>query len=155
MTRCKFLIAAVLLAGACGRSPTAPSDPVPLATPITSTLSGTWIGRMTFSYRGRDNQYLDTVVALEQHGADVRGHWTVTAPDGNDVGGLMSGTVEAAQFSGIAQWDSPAEGVSVRCRGRATFTGTTDVPLHWRAERFQFENCTDAPTNIGWILNRP
>jgi hypothetical protein len=146
-----------LLTIGCAESPISPSPaPPPIQAPVSTDLAGTWLGRMTFTFDGKTGQWLDTRVTLTREGQTVGGDWVVTAPDGNDIRGTLSGALDGAGFAGTATWDSPAGFGTERCRGRASFQGNaTTPPLRWQSEGFTLENCTTGPTAITWILNKP
>jgi hypothetical protein len=96
-----------------------------------------------------------TRAELRQADRDVTGIWNVTSA-GNDIRGEIAGSLTGlgvdTRFSGTVTWNSDAEGSPGRCLGRAQFGGLVAPSIRWESAAFQFDNCSDPPTNLIWTM---
>lgn len=152
------LVIAVLTACVigCGGSPTGPSPmpapPAPIPAPTAASIAGTWTGQLLMTFNGQ-RFAVSTRTELIQHDRTITGAWFVRSV-GNDINGEVMGTLDGigveTYFSGTVTWDSSSED-SVRCVGRGRFSGMTAV-LRWESDRFEFDNCSGAPTGLVWTM---
>lgn len=152
----------LLAAAACGggNSSSVTPSPVPSPSPApTLSLAGTWTGRMTFTYQGKPDQWLDTRVEFTQPNAStLTGTWRVTAPADNDVSGEIAGTLDGSgintQFHGAVTLRNPGQTPGVICTAHATFEGRVTPTMRWTSPQFPFDpSCTDLGlTDLVWTL---
>jgi len=115
---------AVVLAGACHRSPIEPT-PTPDPTPPLVNVAGNWSG----TWEDRDG-VTAFVMNLNQSGTTVTGTWELANFDWR---GNVSGSVDAKSFSGTFTVNAPRAGGGT-CTGTAAFAGPTNLgaqTLRW------------------------
>jgi hypothetical protein len=136
-------------------TPTPAPAPAPAPQPTVANIAGIWTGRLEMTFQG--NRFsVATRAELRQADRDVTGTWNVTSA-GNDIHGEASGSLTGlgvdTRFSGTVTWNSETGTGTGRCFGRATFAGPSAAPsLRWESAAFQFDNCSDPPTNLIWTM---
>lgn len=120
MRRRLFLVGFVLLASACGDSPTAPSSPPPPPQP--AQMAGNWSG--TFE----SQNYTPEVFAMNivQTGADVRGTYELPNPRAS---GIIQGTATSATITGTLTFN-----IGNACAAAGTFSGSaSSTVIRWES----------------------
>lgn len=143
------LIAAAVLSvfvAACGGDGPAPTAPTPRSA---SPIAGNWVGVFESSNYATRSIELN----LTQNGASMTGRWEFPGA-GLGQGGTISGTVDAANFTGTVSYDGNHDPAC-----RATFAGTvSSVALNWSSPGFQGIcgiSARENPVAVRFILHRP
>ena len=147
--RLYVLIAASILAAACGGSSSGPLAPTPQPQAPLS-LTGTWGGSLAMTVDGATGISALTLGQLTQNGLSVTGMVRCRNGTSAEITGTLSSTdADASTFSGTMRLTTLGTVGGTFCHGSAHISGPARRQgMTWTAATASFDNCTGTVSDL-------